>query len=189
MPQFCTCTCWPGAIGTVANPMIWPYRITGSPTAMGLIATLWPEGMRSTVVTPSATTVPGGRLARAISTPSSECRRMTGLMVMASLLASSSIVPRTQRKCAAEPGPSCHVIYSLATGSRLCGAALRAAPRPGHRERSRLAGGILPGLVDLQLGVGRHQADLVRQRHQLETHVDRARGTFGATAMDAGVET
>src|SRR5512144_38326 len=58
----------------------------GSPTAIGLIATLWPEGMRSTVLTPSATTVPGGRLARAISTPSSGCRRMTGLMVMGGLL-------------------------------------------------------------------------------------------------------
>jgi hypothetical protein len=64
-------------------------RRTGSPTAIGLIATLWPEGMRSTVVTPSATDVPGGRLARAISTPSSGCRRMTGLMVMAGLLGSS----------------------------------------------------------------------------------------------------
>jgi hypothetical protein len=42
--------------------------------------------MRSTVVTPSATNVPGGRLARAISTPSSGWRRMTGLMVMAGLL-------------------------------------------------------------------------------------------------------
>jgi hypothetical protein len=39
---------------------------------------LWPAGMRSIVVTPSATTMPGGRLERAISTPSSGCRRMTG---------------------------------------------------------------------------------------------------------------
>src|SRR5712675_131148 len=49
---------------------------------MGRIATLWPAGMRSTVVTPSATTRPGGRLERAISTPSSGCSRMTGAAVM-----------------------------------------------------------------------------------------------------------
>src|SRR5580704_7710239 len=50
----------------------------GSPTAIGRIATLWPAGMRSTVVTPSATTRPGGKLERAISTPSAGCKRMTG---------------------------------------------------------------------------------------------------------------
>src|SRR5216684_2297678 len=49
---------------------------------MARVATLWPAGIRSTVVTPSATTSPGGRLARAISTPSSGCRRMTGAGVM-----------------------------------------------------------------------------------------------------------
>src|SRR5665213_4074675 len=42
--------------------------------------------MRSTVVTPSATTMPGGKLERAISTPSSGCRRMTGAWAMGCLL-------------------------------------------------------------------------------------------------------
>jgi len=44
-------------------------------------------------------------------------------------------VPRTLRStplfaawCAADPGPMLHPLR----GSRLCGAALRAAPRPGH---------------------------------------------------------
>src|SRR5580704_15665389 len=53
---------------------------------MGRIATLWPAGIRSTVVTPSATTMPAGRLERAISTPSSGCKRMTGAGVMVGLL-------------------------------------------------------------------------------------------------------
>src|SRR6266852_6156756 len=53
---------------------------------MARVATLWPAGMRSTVVTPSATTMPGGRLERAISTPSSGCRRMTGAGAMGCLL-------------------------------------------------------------------------------------------------------
>src|SRR5690349_3595002 len=51
-----------------------------------------------------------------------------------------------------------------------------------------LPAGFLAGRVDLHLGVGRHQADLVRQRHQLEAHVDRTHRAFGARAMDAGVE-
>src|SRR4030081_1765862 len=38
--------------------------------------------MRSTVGTPSAADLPAGRLERAISTPSSGCRRMTGAGVM-----------------------------------------------------------------------------------------------------------
>src|SRR3954469_1607927 len=49
---------------------------------MDLIATLWPAGIRSAVVTPSATTSPGGRLDRAINTPSSGCRRITGAGAM-----------------------------------------------------------------------------------------------------------
>src|SRR6516162_2375510 len=53
---------------------------------MARIATLWPAGIRSAVVTPSATAMPGGRLERAISTPSFSCRRMTGGGVMGYLL-------------------------------------------------------------------------------------------------------
>ena len=47
------------------------------------------EGIRRAdgrVATPSATTNPGGRLERAISTPSSGCRRMTGVGAICNLL-------------------------------------------------------------------------------------------------------
>ncbi|MGY4331342.1 hypothetical protein ACVWWG_005759 [Bradyrhizobium sp. LB7.2] len=88
--------------------------MTGSPTAIGLIATLWPEGIRSTVVTPSATNLPGGKLARAISTPSSGCRRMTGLMVMGvSYIA--TIVPRTLRSAKAMRSVQGQFVVSLAS--------------------------------------------------------------------------
>src|SRR5947208_4367287 len=60
---------------------------------MARVATLWPAGIRSDVVTPSATTMPGGRLERAISTLSSGCNRMTGAGVMGSLLFSLSPLP------------------------------------------------------------------------------------------------
>src|SRR5437868_6684604 len=53
---------------------------------MARVATLCPAGIRSDVVTPSATTMPGGRLERAISTPSSGCNRMTGAGAMGCLL-------------------------------------------------------------------------------------------------------
>src|SRR6202012_2212197 len=129
-----------------------------SPTAIGLIATLWPAGMRSTVVTPSATAMPGGRLARAISTPSSGCRRMTGAgVVMGCLLGPNLGSPRDRR------------------GER-------------EDEALRLAAGILAGLVHLHLGVGHHQPAFVRQRHELEAHVDGAHRAFGTRAMDAGIE-
>src|SRR6185295_3517271 len=52
----------------------------------------------------------------------------------------------------------------------------------------RLAGRVLAGLVHLHLGVGRHQPDFVRQRHQLEAHIDGAYRAFGAGAVDTGVE-
>src|SRR5258708_9353062 len=53
---------------------------------------------------------------------------------------------------------------------------------------SGLAGGILPRLRDLHLGVGHHQSALVRQRHELETHVDRAHRAVGAAAVNAGIK-
>src|SRR5215216_2133244 len=52
----------------------------------------------------------------------------------------------------------------------------------------RLPARILAGLVHLHLGVGHHQAALVRQRHQLEAHVDGAHRAVGAGAVDAGIE-
>src|SRR3954469_20492239 len=113
----------------------------GSPTAIGLIATLWPAGMRSTVVTPSATTMPGGRLERAISTPSSGCRRMTGAGAMGGLLKLASSEWRIANGVTLRATPPFATPYSLFAFLRL-------------------AAGILAGLIDLHLGVGHHQAAL-----------------------------
>src|ERR1700722_180312 len=51
-----------------------------------------------------------------------------------------------------------------------------------------LAAAFLAGLVHLHLGIGHHQAALVRDRHELEAHVDGAYRAFGAGAVDAGME-
>src|SRR5436305_5366382 len=69
----------------------------------------------------------------------------------------------------------------------------RPSPRPsprksGAKEKLSLAVRILPCLRDLHPRIGRHQPAFVGQRHQLEAHVDCARGTFSAAAMDARVE-
>ena len=86
--QLWVCTQSPGAIGVGGEaddlavaadrprPARWPR-----------VATLWPGGMRSRAATPSAR--PACRAAgatRAITTPSSGCRRMTGGWVMASMM-------------------------------------------------------------------------------------------------------
>src|SRR5882724_6591895 len=86
--------------------------MTGSPVAIGLIATLWPAGIRSTVVTPSVTTMPGGRLDRAISTPSSGCRRITGAGAMGVLLLEGRSIhephPEEQAQaCVSKDGRGC----------------------------------------------------------------------------------
>src|SRR3954451_5965881 len=56
------------------------------------------------------------------------------------------------------------------------------------RHSLRLAAGLFPGLRNLHAGIDLHQPDLVRQRHELEAHVDGADGAFGAAAMDTGIE-
>src|ERR1700677_2545948 len=116
--------------------------------------------MRSIVVTPSATTMPGGRLARAISTPSSGCRRMTGAGVIGGLLEIYRVPDAGPR-----PGQMSLSLVSL-----------------------RLAGRFLAGLRDLHLGVGRHQSAVVEQGHELEAHVDRAHRAVGAAAVNAGIK-
>src|SRR5216110_156473 len=115
--------------------------------------------MRSRVITPSATMVPGGRLERAISTPSSGCSRMTAGGGMRSLPCSSQ--------------------------ERLAAAAW--FRRRSRLSRSCLAVGILAGLRHLHPGVSRHQAAFVRQRHELETHIDRFRRTCRAAAVNARI--
>src|SRR4029077_12937710 len=132
---------------------------------MARIATLWPAGIRSSVVTPSATTMPAGRLERAISTPSSGCRRMTGAGAMAGLLRLASSEWRIANGVTLRATPSFATPYSLFAFLRL-------------------AAGVLAGLVHLHLGIGRHQAALIRQRHQLEAHVDRTHRAFRARAVD-----
>src|SRR3954451_20284101 len=57
------------------------------------------------------------------------------------------------------------------------------------RSFLRLAGRFLAGLVDLHLGVGLHQAALVRQRHELEAHVDRAHRAVRARTVDPRMQT
>src|SRR5882672_4875326 len=57
-----------------------------------------------------------------------------------------------------------------------------------YTNRSRLAAGLFPGLVHLHLGVGHHQSAFVRQRHELEAHVDRAHRAIRAAAVNAGIE-
>src|ERR1700682_2586242 len=56
------------------------------------------------------------------------------------------------------------------------------------RSKSRLAAGILAGLPDLHPGIGRHQSAFIRQRHELEAHVDRAHRALGAAAVDARIQ-
>src|SRR6478752_5192658 len=62
--------------------------------------------------------------------------------------------------------------------------------KSGAREKkSRLAAGVLAGLRDLHLSVGHHQSAFVRQRYELEAHIDRAHRALGAATVNAGIET
>src|SRR5258708_5454467 len=161
--------------------MIWSERRIGWPTGIGRIATLWPAGMRSTVVTPSATTVPDGMLERAIRTPSSGCSRMTGAGAMCvSLCLTNGPYPEEQ----AQPGSRrmAAVLNALVLRDGLSGLL---SMRALYTDQLRLAVRILAGLRNLHLGVGRHQSAFVRQRHELEAHVDRFRRTNRATAVNA----
>src|SRR5216684_1206121 len=51
-----------------------------------------------------------------------------------------------------------------------------------------LSPGNLSGLRGLHLGVGHHQSAFVRQRYELEAHIDRAHRALGAAAVNAGIE-
>src|SRR4051812_6959371 len=51
-----------------------------------------------------------------------------------------------------------------------------------------LAVRLLAGLGHLHSGIGRHQAALVRQGHELKAHIDRAHRAVRTAAMDAGIE-
>src|SRR6476469_4438960 len=52
----------------------------------------------------------------------------------------------------------------------------------------RLAARLFPRLVHLHLGVGHHQPALVRERDELEAHVDGAHRAVGAGAVNARME-
>src|SRR3954470_11863256 len=120
--------------------------------------------MRSTVPTPLPTTVPGGMLERAISTPSSGCNRMTGAGAMGvSWLANSE--------------------WRIVSSNNLT----RLSPYSLFAPRYlRLAVRILAGLRDLHLGVGHHQSAFVGQCHELEAHIDRLGRADRAAAVNAG---
>jgi hypothetical protein len=68
-------TCSPGAIAATAKPRIWPYLRTGSPAAIGAVASLWPAGTGTFTAIPS-TSVPGNRSTRATTTLSAGLRRI-----------------------------------------------------------------------------------------------------------------
>src|SRR5580692_6835301 len=113
----------------------------GSPTAIGRIATLWPAGIRSTVVTPSATNTPTGMLERAISTPSSGCSRITGAGAIGVSLVKSAKLASSEWRVANRNTPTRYSLFAI--------------------RSLRLAGGILAGLRHLHPGIGRHQPDLI----------------------------
>src|ERR1700738_5105328 len=159
--------------------------------------------MRSTVATPSATTVPGMRLVRAISTPSSGCSRITGVgaMAMSPMFLVSSATSDAQF-WSAEPTISGTVIPD--NQLRVVDAPLGAGPesitsaggpglarsyrcsRPGMRQKLRLATGILAGLRNPLLGRDRQQSAVIEQGHHFEAHIDGLSGASRAAAMDAG---
>src|SRR5579862_5132327 len=175
---------------------------------MGRIATLWPAGIRSAVVTPSATKSPAGKLERAISTPSSGCRRMTGAGVIEippSNKCRSNRGPHPEEQaqaCVSKDGRGLRRGLMLRDGPSLVGTVrnglaiarpARVLGPPQHEElerrsQLRLAAGVLAGLRNLHPRIGRHQANLVEQRHELESHVDRAHRAVSARAMDAGIQ-
>src|ERR1700759_1908580 len=107
--------------------------------------------MRSVVVTPSVTIMPGGRLDRAISTPSSGCRRMTGAGAMGvsfvRMRQHTRPHPEEQASaCVSKDGRECHRGLMVRDGaSRLL------TMRVSSNVRFvRLPAGLLAGLVDRQ---------------------------------------
>src|SRR3954466_7936908 len=100
--MFCVCTHSPGAIGVVANPMIWSYLRTGSPLAIGATAILCPRITRARAVTPAAA-APSGIGSTATTTLSfGERRTLRGVLIWISLAAAR---PKTRKmRVAAVPG-------------------------------------------------------------------------------------
>ncbi len=78
MRRLCVCTCAPDAMSVLATPITCPYRSTRVPAGMSRVATLWPDGIRSTTATSSLSSrSPGLRAWLATTTSSSGCRRTT----------------------------------------------------------------------------------------------------------------
>src|SRR3954466_11462168 len=101
--MFCVCTHSPGAIGVVANPMIWSYLRTGSPLAIGATAILCPRITRARAVTPAAAE-PSGIGSTATTTLSlGERRTVRGMLIEYSVLLSLRTEPG-QMRVAAVPG-------------------------------------------------------------------------------------
>ena len=78
-PARALCTCAPAGIGCVATPITCPYLRTALPGAIAAVATLWPNGTGSRVVTSPGRTVPAGSLRTATTTLSAGCSRIAVL--------------------------------------------------------------------------------------------------------------
>src|SRR3954466_4083934 len=100
--MFCVCTHSPGAIGVVANPMIWSYLRTGAPLSIGATAILCPRMTRAFAVTPAAT-APSGIGSTATTTLSLGERRTVRGVLMRGLSGSAWTNPGRVR-VAAVPG-------------------------------------------------------------------------------------
>ena len=93
MLQLCSCTQSPAAIGWLAKPMIWPNFMTGSPAAIGFAASLWPNGMRWRVSTPSLVTASLSIRSPATRMLSSGLRRSTRAFVFNIVTSSFRVLP------------------------------------------------------------------------------------------------
>src|SRR5260370_24496649 len=127
-----------------------------SPTGCWRTATLWPAGRGAVALTFGATGLPGVRVVRAITTPSSGLSAIT-------------------RGCA--------IVGSPINKGRV---RMRSRPcfSSGRRVRSGDALGSLAGLGNRLFGVGGHHAAVVHQRHPTEPHADGGRGRGGGPGGD-----
>jgi hypothetical protein len=90
MTQLWVWTCVPGAMSSVAKPMIWLYLRSGSPCFTARVRILWPGGTRVAAATSPSTLVPARMSMRATTTLSAGCSRM----VSGAAIVISSVSPR-----------------------------------------------------------------------------------------------
>src|SRR4051812_20268564 len=100
--MFCVCTHSPGAIGVVANPMIWSYLRTGSPLAIGATAILCPRITRAFAVTPAAAAPSGIGSTATMTLSLGERRTVRGVLI--GWLSGSARPDAGRMRVAAVPG-------------------------------------------------------------------------------------